>query len=277
METAKGITTINSSSVAGLNVLTARGQASDRPRPPLLFVHGAWHGAWCWQENFLPYFADRGYDAHALDLRGHGKSPATKQMRWNRIRDYVDDVMAVCKTLKQPPVVIGHSMGGLVCQHLMHRTDQLAGIGLLATVPSYGVWRATANIALRRPLDFAKVNLMLSLWPLVSDPQKAKHMFLDIDADNAETLAFAAKLTDEAWLGFLDMLVFDLPRRSTVKIPIIIVGGQNDTLFAPTSQHHTARFYSCDCKIVADAPHDLMLSKHWQLAAGHLLAWLESI
>ena len=41
---------------------------------PLLFVHGAWHGAWCWEENFLPYFAQAGYHSHALDLRGHGKS-----------------------------------------------------------------------------------------------------------------------------------------------------------------------------------------------------------
>jgi hypothetical protein len=31
-----------------------------RFKTPLLFVHGAWHGAWCWEEKFLPYFADRG-------------------------------------------------------------------------------------------------------------------------------------------------------------------------------------------------------------------------
>ncbi len=33
---------------------------------PILFVHGAWHGAWCW-ENFLPYFAERGYESHRYD------------------------------------------------------------------------------------------------------------------------------------------------------------------------------------------------------------------
>ncbi|MBI5715520.1 MAG: alpha/beta hydrolase, partial [Chloroflexi bacterium] len=37
-------------------------QPASNPRPtPLLFVHGAWHGAWCWAEYFLPYFAQHGY------------------------------------------------------------------------------------------------------------------------------------------------------------------------------------------------------------------------
>lgn len=36
---------------------------------PLLFVHGAWHGAWCWEEYFLPYFAEHGYRSVALSLR----------------------------------------------------------------------------------------------------------------------------------------------------------------------------------------------------------------
>jgi pimeloyl-ACP methyl ester carboxylesterase len=37
---------------------------------PLLFVHGGWHGAWCW-EFFQSYFAEQGYVSHALNLRGH--------------------------------------------------------------------------------------------------------------------------------------------------------------------------------------------------------------
>ncbi|RLC08454.1 MAG: alpha/beta hydrolase, partial [Deltaproteobacteria bacterium] len=40
---------------------------------PILFIHGAFAGAWCWEEYFLPYFADHGYESHALSLRGHGK------------------------------------------------------------------------------------------------------------------------------------------------------------------------------------------------------------
>ena len=54
--------------------IIARAPAAE-PRPtPLLFVHGAWHGAWCWDEHFLGYCARRGYAAVALSLRGHGGS-----------------------------------------------------------------------------------------------------------------------------------------------------------------------------------------------------------
>ena len=36
---------------------------------PVLFVHGAWHGAWCWDEHFLDFFADKGYLSLAVSLR----------------------------------------------------------------------------------------------------------------------------------------------------------------------------------------------------------------
>ena len=43
-------------------------------KPPLLFIHGGYCDAWCWEPYFLPWFAARGYPAHALSLRGHGAS-----------------------------------------------------------------------------------------------------------------------------------------------------------------------------------------------------------
>lgn len=41
---------------------------------PLLFVHGAYVAAWCWAENFLPWFAARGWAAYAVSLSGDRKS-----------------------------------------------------------------------------------------------------------------------------------------------------------------------------------------------------------
>lgn len=37
---------------------------------PLVFVHGSFHAAWCWAENWLPFFSQRGYDCYALSLLG---------------------------------------------------------------------------------------------------------------------------------------------------------------------------------------------------------------
>ena len=53
-----------------------KGSCSEAHPAPLLFVHGSWHGAWCWDEHLLDFFADKGYRAVALSLRGHGEAPA---------------------------------------------------------------------------------------------------------------------------------------------------------------------------------------------------------
>src|SRR5438105_3578099 len=85
-------------------------------RAPILFVHGAWHGAWCWEDHFVPYFANRGWQVTALNLRAHGGPRERRGLRWKRIADYVEDLAAAAAALPEPPVVIGHSTGGLVGQ-----------------------------------------------------------------------------------------------------------------------------------------------------------------
>ena len=70
---------------------------------PVLFVHGAWHGAWCWDEGFLDFFAARGFTAHALSLRNHGASDSAGSLRFRRISEYVDDVSRVAASLPRWP------------------------------------------------------------------------------------------------------------------------------------------------------------------------------
>src|SRR5512147_764465 len=81
---------------------------------PLLFIHGMMHGAWCWDVHFLDYFAQHGFAAHAVNLRGHGNSEGREALRWTRISDYVEDLANAVRQLPSPPVLIGHSMGGFI-------------------------------------------------------------------------------------------------------------------------------------------------------------------
>jgi pimeloyl-ACP methyl ester carboxylesterase len=105
-----------------------------RHTTPLLFVHGAWHGAWCWKVHLLDFFASHGFSAHALSLRGHGNSAGRGDLRGTRIADFVDDVAEVARQLPKPPVVIGHSMGGLVVQKYLQKYPAPVAV-LLAAVP----------------------------------------------------------------------------------------------------------------------------------------------
>ena len=257
-----------------LNVISRTSDNPDPHKPPVLLVHGAWHAAWCWEDNFLDFFANHGFQTHAIDLRGHGASDAVTSMRWNRVSGYVEDVMSVVDTFETPPFVIGHSMGGYIGQHLLRRTDRLSGIGLLATVPSFGVYKTVLQMIMQRPFDFAWANLSLSLYPLVKDPMAAKRMFFDDDLSNETAIDWAGKLTDASYLGFLDMLFLNIPMGRKYDVPTMVVAGGKDKLFAPATQLHTANKLDAAYEVVADASHDIMLSQHWEQAAQHFLRWM---
>ena len=81
-------------------------------RKPLLFIHGELTGSWVW-ERYLGYFAGRGWEGHALNLRNHYWSqtadPATLSFD-----TYTEDVVAAIERLGPSAVVVGHGMGGLL-------------------------------------------------------------------------------------------------------------------------------------------------------------------
>lgn len=245
------------------------------PQPtPLLFVHGAWHAAWCWDVHFLDYFAQHGFAAHAVSLRGHGNSEGRSKLRWTRIADYVEDVAAAASQLPSSPVVIGHSMGGLVVQKYLENAHAPAAV-LLASVPPAGVLATTLRIAGRHPAAFAKVNLTLSLFPLVATPQLAREAFFSEGLAEEQAQTYAKRLQDESYLGFLDMLVFNLPKPQKVKTPVLVLGAAKDTIFSPTEVESTGRAYHTRTEIFTGMAHDMMLEPGWQAVADRILAWLK--
>ncbi|OVF05939.1 Non-heme chloroperoxidase [Mycobacterium avium subsp. paratuberculosis] len=126
-----------------------KGSGSAEHPTPLLFVHGGWHAAWCW-ENFLDFFADAGYRAVALSLRGHGASPTSKPLHRVSIADYLDDVAAVAGELGGAPILIGHSLGGFVIQRYLE-THRVPAAVLVGSVPPQGVLRLALRVWRRRP------------------------------------------------------------------------------------------------------------------------------
>ncbi len=98
-------------------------------RRPLLFVHGELGGSWVW-ERYLGYFARRGWEGHALNLRNHYWSQTADPARLS-FASYTDDVVSVLERLGQNAVVVGHGMGGLLALKAAERY-QVAGLVLVA-------------------------------------------------------------------------------------------------------------------------------------------------
>jgi pimeloyl-ACP methyl ester carboxylesterase len=256
-----------------LEIITQNPETSPRTTP-VLFVHGAWHGAWCWKENFLPYFTERGYTSHALSLRGHGASQSPARFRLARIADYAADVAQVVEQLPQPPVLVGHSMGGLVVQKYLEEHTVPAAV-LLASVPVRGVLRATLRIALRHPLAFLKANLTWSLYPIVGKPELCREAFFSADISNEKLEVYFSRIQDESYLAFLDMMMFNLPNPKRVETNLLILGADKDTIFYPDEIEATAKAYQTQSVMFPGMAHDMMLEHGWESVADRIVNWLE--
>lgn len=259
-----------------LELITRQPERAAKPTP-LLFVHGAWHGAWCWDEYFLPYFAQHGYTSHALSLRGHGKSPGRERIRWTRVREYVEDVAQIVAQLPTPPVLIGHSMGGFVVQKYLERYTAAAAV-LLAAAPPTGVIKTVFRVMWHHPLPFLKVNLKLSLYPLVATPELAQANLFSATMPAAQVAAYQQRLQEESYLGFLDYTLLDLVKQKKVRrVPMLVLGAADDTIFSPQDVTGTAKAYGTEAKLFPNMAHDMMLEPGWQAVADHILAWLDTL
>ena len=98
-------------------------------RKPLLFIHGELTGSWLW-ERYLGYFAGRGWEGHALNLRNHYWSPTADPAQLS-FDTYTEDVVAALDRLGPNVVVVGHGMGGLLALKAAERMP-LSGIVLLS-------------------------------------------------------------------------------------------------------------------------------------------------
>jgi pimeloyl-ACP methyl ester carboxylesterase len=247
------------------------------PRPhPLLFVHGAWHGAWCWDDYVLPWFAERGYEAHAVDLRGHGASDNDRPLWRTRIDHYVEDVDAAVKRLDRPPVVIGHSMGGLVVQRYLEH-HRMPGAVLVAPMPVGGAIGVTLRMARRHPLVLLRVSLTGRLWPVVGTARLAReHLFGD-DMGPTEFRRHYARLQDESYLACLDMMMFRRPRPRRISGPVLVIAAGFDGLFTEADLRRTAAAYRTEPVTIPGAAHDLMLDARWAEMAAVVDEWVAGL
>ena len=250
-----------------------KGSCSESHPAPLLFVHGAWHAAWCWDEHFLGFFSDKGYRALAVSLRGHGNSPASRALRTCSLADYVHDVESIANSLPTTPVVIGHSMGGFVVQKYLESRDARAGV-LIASVPPRGSFGFTMRLMKRRPWLTTRAIVTGKSLQCFDTPELAREGFFSARAPESDVARYAARLQEESQRVSLDAMLLNLPRPRRVTTPLLVLGAERDGSITQNEVRATARAYRSEAEIFPAMGHDMMLEPGWAAVAERIHTWL---
>jgi pimeloyl-ACP methyl ester carboxylesterase len=244
-----------------LEILERR-PATDEGRPPLLFVHGLGHGAWCW-EHWLDAAAEAGHPAYAVSLRGHAGSPG--RLRTSLLKHYVDDVVATAAALPRPAVLVGHSMGGLVVQRALARYAAHAGV-LVAPVPAHPAVGALMRIARQHPLDALRIVAGGSL------PLRAEYLFAELEAEEARR--HTDRCHGESALVQYQLLLHKPAPAPLGGAPVLVLASPDDRLIPLSGIRSTAARYGAELREFPGIGHDLMLDARRQEPLKVMLDWL---
>jgi len=218
----------------------------------LVFVHGAWHGKWCWEKYFAPKFRDRGYEVVTFDLPGHDQFGKIKGINKYRLSDYTEALQKEVAKLDSEPILIGHSMGGLVVQKYLEN-HTCKKVVLLASVPPSGAIQATLRF-MKKGYFYSSL-LRLNLYGLVNSPEKCRHAFFSPQLPNEQLQEYTNHLCSESFLAFLDMLMPKVQIKRQPEIPTLVIGAIN---------------------IMMDSiAHDMMLDVNHTKVSDIILGWLE--
>jgi pimeloyl-ACP methyl ester carboxylesterase len=247
--------------------------------PPLLFLHGAFGGAWMWAEHTLRWFAGHGRQTYALSFRGHGGSDGYAALQGTGLGDYLADTLAVMRVISRPVVVIGHSLGALIGQRLLASPEargHVLALGLLTPVPLEGMASSSAWLALSDPPLFQALALAGSGLHRPNADEARQALF---SADMPECLvrSYNDRLQPESALALTEAQFPSMvPSATWFGVPSLVLVADADRLIAPDAAQRTAFWHGARC-ISVPGPHLFMLDATWQRAAEAVRDWLAEV
>ncbi len=261
-----------------LEVLAASPVADSGTRAtPIIFVHGAYVGAWCWAEHFLAYFADRGFRAIAPSLRGHGSSDSGGAFGYPGITDYVKDLERVVAEIEgPPPVLIGHSMGALVVQRYLEQHPAQAAV-LLAPVPPQGLMPSTLRMMWTDPMLFTQFGLMQTIGSSQVDPDIARRAVFSHRLSSDQLARYTEQVQPESQRALWEMSLGSRSGRPFLvnpAPPIRVIAGERDALFSAGETRLVAQLWDADWLEMPKMAHAMMLEPDWSDLADEILRGL---
>ena len=162
---------------------------------PILFIHGSFHSAWCFAENYMEYFSNAGHDCYAISLRGTAATNMPPEYPGDsvKIEDHVEDVSFALGVIRKfyedegitdipAPALVAHSFGGMVAMKMMEREElrrQVSGVALLCSVPPSGNGPMTQRFVAQDLCGSLKIVWGFVLKGATLSPTTCRELFFD--------------------------------------------------------------------------------------------------
>jgi pimeloyl-ACP methyl ester carboxylesterase len=254
----------------GIHVETHQPERRSR-KPPLLLVHGVLTGSWLWS-SFAAYFAERGWEAHALNLRGHFTSDVA-DLTETRMRDYADDIGIAARQLGRTPVVVGWGMGALAALVYAQSRPVLGLVLLAPSPPSAALPRRPADHELRLvPPEYDA-----AWWGWTAPLEELRAWMPDMTDDELSKMQELLTGARESGRARQErMLGVDI-NPGLIRVPTLVIGAGLDDVIHPSEARRTADLLGATYEYIPGASHFglVMGSETWPAVAGSILGWLE--
>jgi alpha-beta hydrolase superfamily lysophospholipase len=258
----------------------------------IVFVHGAWVTARCW-DPFVGWFSARGYTCVAPSWPHKDASPAELRvappagLAGLGVTEIVDHYAGIIRDLTEPPILVGHSFGGLFVQLLLDRGLGRAGVAL-SPAPPRGVF-ALYPSAVRSNLPvLARWGGWRSIVP--ASFAEFAYGFLNLLPVNEQRRVYEEQATPEtgrifyqAAFGLLD------PKRATAlrgadarRAPLLMTAGSKDHNVVPAMvrgayRRQRASAAPTDFHEFPGHSHWVVAEPGWEDVAAHVATWLETV
>jgi len=247
----------------------------------IFMIHGMWGGSWYWQ-NYMDYFKGHGYNCVATTLRHHDITPSDPPpaaLGRTSVLDYVDDLEKEIGALDEKPVLMGHSMGGLLAQILASRGLAKAVV-LLAPASPRGILAVHPSVV----KSFWSMMTSGRFWtkPYRQTFNEAVYSMLHLmpPSDQKEIYGHFVYESGRA-AGEIGFWIFDGQKATAVDedkvtCPVLLLSGAQDRITPAAVHRQVAKKYKADYKLYPDHAHWLVMEPGWQDVAAYAADWLKS-
>lgn len=247
-------------------------------KSPVLMIHGAFCGPWS-LDGLKDKFEIAGYDVTAPCLRFHDGSPVPAALGSTGLGDYVADLEEEIAALDAPPILVGHSMGGLLAQMVAAR-NPVAALILLAPSAPWGV----APTTLFEIGAAHAMHLNPGYWNKVLEPSRDVALAHSLDklprdmrdAVYGRFVSESGRATFEIMNWALDMNQASAVDAASVTAPLLFLTGSDDRINPPSTVAHIAARYGsrATADVLPGMGHWLIGEPGWDVLADKALSWL---